>query len=70
MFERPQRGNRAVLVVLDTGDGDRAHRHSELSALAVSAGGVRLQLHEDELLDRARDHALAVHDADQLECYK
>ena len=38
MFERPQRGNRAVLVVLDTGDGDRAHRHSELSALAVSAG--------------------------------
>ena len=38
MFERPQRGNRAVLVVLDTGDGDHAHRQSELSALAASAG--------------------------------
>ena len=38
MFERPQGGNRAILVVLDTGDGDREHRQGELAALAVSAG--------------------------------
>ena len=40
MFERPSRGNRAVLVALDFGDGDRAFREQELSELAASAGAV------------------------------
>ena len=38
MFERPARGNRALLVALDFGDGDRAYREQELRELATSAG--------------------------------
>src|SRR4051794_1607208 len=40
MFERPSGGNRAVLIALDFGDGDREYREQELSELAVSAGAV------------------------------
>ena len=39
MFERPQGGDRALLVVLDLGAGDPHERLAELTALAVSAGG-------------------------------
>jgi GTP-binding protein HflX len=38
MFERPQGGDRALLVALDFGDADPAERMAELEALAVSAG--------------------------------
>src|SRR6187431_1636360 len=38
MFERPSRGNRALLVALDFGGGDRAYREQELRELAASAG--------------------------------
>lgn len=38
MFERPQGGDRALLVVLDLGDGTPAERLAELEALAISAG--------------------------------
>src|SRR5512139_833844 len=38
MFERPGRGDRALLVVLDLGDGVPAERLAEIRALAVSAG--------------------------------
>jgi len=40
MFERPGRGNRALLVALDFGSDDRAYRERELRELAVSAGAV------------------------------
>ena len=40
MFERPQRGDRALLVVLDLGSGDPEERVAELTALAVSAGAI------------------------------
>ena len=38
MFERPGGGDRALLVVLDLGDGSPEQRAAELDALAVSAG--------------------------------
>jgi GTP-binding protein HflX len=38
MFERPTGGDRALLVVLDFGDGDHEYRMQELAALAASAG--------------------------------
>jgi GTP-binding protein HflX len=38
MIERPQGGNRALLVALDFGDADPAERMAELDALALSAG--------------------------------
>jgi GTPase len=38
MFERPQGGDRALLVVLDLGSGDPHERLAEITALAVSAG--------------------------------
>jgi GTP-binding protein HflX len=38
MFERPQGGDRALLVALDFGDADPAERMAELEALALSAG--------------------------------
>ena len=38
MFERPGRGNRALLVALDFGRDDRAYREREIRDLAVSAG--------------------------------
>ena len=38
MFERPQGGDRALLVALDFGDADPGERMAELDALAVSAG--------------------------------
>jgi GTPase len=38
MLERPQGGDRALLVALDFGDADPAERMAELDALAVSAG--------------------------------
>ena len=38
MFERPQGGDRALLVALDFGDADPAERMTEIEALAVSAG--------------------------------
>ena len=38
MFERPQGGDRALLVALDFGGGDRAYREQELRELAASAG--------------------------------
>ena len=38
MFERPQGGERALLVAIDFGDVDPDERMSELKALAVSAG--------------------------------
>ncbi len=38
MFERPARGDRALLVELDFGDGAPAERLAELKALARSAG--------------------------------
>ena len=40
MFERPQGGDRALLVALDFGDADPAERMAELDALAVSAGAI------------------------------
>jgi GTPase len=40
MFERPGRGNRALLVALDFGSDDRAYREREIHELAVSAGAV------------------------------
>ena len=40
MFERPSRGNRALLVALDFGGKDSAYREQELHELAVSAGAV------------------------------
>src|SRR6187401_66338 len=40
MFERPGRGNRALLVALDFGRDDRAYREREIRDLAVSAGAV------------------------------
>jgi GTP-binding protein HflX len=40
MFERPSRGNRALLVALDFGRDDRAYRERELAELAVSAGAI------------------------------
>ncbi|MEO8305852.1 MAG: GTPase HflX [Betaproteobacteria bacterium] len=42
MFERPQGGDRALLVALDFGDADPAERMAELDALAVSAGATVL----------------------------
>ena len=38
MIERPQGGDRALLVALDFGDADPAERMAEIDALAVSAG--------------------------------
>jgi GTPase len=38
MFERPNGGDRALLVALDFGDGDPAERIAEIDALATSAG--------------------------------
>ena len=38
MFERPARGDRALLVELDLGDGEPAERLAELKALTRSAG--------------------------------
>ncbi len=38
MFERPEGGDRALLVALDLGEGDPGERLAELTALAVSAG--------------------------------
>ncbi len=38
MFERPAGNDRAVLVSIDLGEGDRVQRMGELEALAVSAG--------------------------------
>ncbi len=38
MIERPQGGDRALLVALDFGDADPAERMAELDALAASAG--------------------------------
>jgi GTPase len=38
VFERPARGDRALLVELDLGDGEPAERLAELKALARSAG--------------------------------
>ena len=38
MFERPAGNDRAVLVSIDLGEGDRTQRMGELEALAVSAG--------------------------------
>jgi GTP-binding protein HflX len=38
MFGRPGGGDRALLVVLDLGEGDPAERRAEIDALAVSAG--------------------------------
>jgi len=38
MFERPDRGDRALIVALAFGRGDRAERMQEIVALAVSAG--------------------------------
>jgi GTPase len=38
MFERPQGGDRALLVAFDFGDADPVERMAELTALAVSAG--------------------------------
>ncbi len=40
MFERPSRGNRALLVALDFGQDDPAYRRQELAELASSAGAV------------------------------
>ncbi|MCC6195420.1 MAG: GTPase HflX [Burkholderiales bacterium] len=40
MFERPSRGNRALLVVLDFGNDGAAYRRQELAELALSAGAV------------------------------
>ena len=40
MFERPTRGNRALLVALDFGDDDREYRTQELDELAASAGAM------------------------------
>jgi GTP-binding protein HflX len=42
MFERPQGGDRALLVALDFGDADPVERMAELDALAVSAGATVL----------------------------
>ncbi len=38
MFERPEGGDRALLVALDLGEGDPGERLAELTALALSAG--------------------------------
>src|SRR5690242_14688519 len=38
MFERPQGGDRAILVTLDLGEPDQAARIDELKELAVSCG--------------------------------
>jgi len=38
MFERPQGGERALLVTIDFGDADVSERMAEIDALAVSAG--------------------------------
>ena len=38
MFERPSGGNRALVVALDFGDGERDYRLQEIGALALSAG--------------------------------
>jgi len=38
MFERPEGGDRALLVALDFGDADPKERMAELDALAISAG--------------------------------
>jgi len=38
MFERPSGGDRALLVVLDLGDGNPGDRLAELKELALSAG--------------------------------
>jgi len=40
MFERPTRGNRALLVALDFGGDGRSYREQELSELAASAGAI------------------------------
>ncbi len=40
MFERPSRGDRALLVALDFGGADPEYRVAEISALATSAGAV------------------------------
>ncbi|HTP99042.1 MAG TPA: GTPase HflX [Casimicrobiaceae bacterium] len=40
MFERPTRGNRALLVALDFGGGGRDYREQELCELAASAGAL------------------------------
>src|SRR6202158_1216571 len=39
MFDRPERGDRALLVEIDFGEGDLAERLDELEALALVAGG-------------------------------
>ena len=38
MFERPSGGDRALLVALDFGEGEREYRRQEIAALAASAG--------------------------------
>jgi GTPase len=40
MFERPTGGDRAVVVALDFGDGDRDFRISEITDLTTSAGAI------------------------------
>jgi GTP-binding protein HflX len=40
MFERPQGGDRALLVAIDFGDGDHEYRLQEMGALAASAGAL------------------------------
>ena len=40
MFERPSRGNRALLVALDLGGEDAAWRRDEIAELATSAGAL------------------------------
>jgi GTP-binding protein HflX len=40
MFERPEGGDRALLVAIDFGDSDHAYRLQELGALAASAGAI------------------------------
>ena len=40
MFERPQGGDRALLVAIDFGDRDHQYRLQEMGALAASAGAI------------------------------
>ncbi len=40
MFERPSRGNRALLVALDLGGDDPGYRRQEIAELAASAGAI------------------------------
>ena len=38
MFDRPETGDKALVVALDFGRADNAERLAEISALATSAG--------------------------------